>query len=203
MATTYQASLADLLARPDGLQRFELIDGKMVDVVPVGFPHGYLESHIGWRLTGYVNENHLGVVVTGEVLFELDSQSHLARAADIAFVQRGRLHPGQMTGGVFHGAPDLVVEIISPSNTANEIQLKVDHWIIHGSVLVMLVYPELRTVILWQVGSATVLRGDDEVRLDPVLPGFQCKTSELFPDLLDQLGVPDQAPTEHGATEAA
>lgn len=181
MATRAISTVDDLLRRSDAGQRYELVDGELVEMAPTNFEHGATEAHLGIRLGAFVDANGLGEVVVGEVLFQLDPGGRLARAADVAFVRRERLPGERSPGGVFQGAPDLVVEIISPGNSATEIQRKIDEWLEHGAQVVLAVYPERRTIVRWQQGQAVILREGDSLDLEPVLPGFRCAVAELFP----------------------
>jgi Uma2 family endonuclease len=113
-------------------------------------------------------------------LFRLDPESRLARAPDVAFVRRERLQ-GQDPTGAFIGAPDIAIEIVSPSDSAKDIQRKVEDWLTHGTLVVLVMYPETRSLVLWRSGRAVSLRDGDVVDLDDVLPGFRCTARELFP----------------------
>jgi len=181
MATQTAATVEDVLRLADQGERYELIDGELVEMAPTSFGHGDVELRIGRVFGDHVDRYQLGTVVVGEVLFLLDRAAGLARAADVASVRRERLPLGRMVTGAFVGAPDVVVEIISPGNTANEIQQKIDQWLTHGTLAVLAVYPEQRSVVLWRENGAVILRGDDELNLDPAMPGFRCKVSDLFP----------------------
>lgn len=181
MATRTAATIDDVLRLADAGCRFELVGGELVEMSPTGFGHGAVERRIGRRLGDFVDDNHLGEVVVGEVLFQLDASGRLARAADVAFVRRDRLPRPEAWTGVFVGAPDLVVEIVSPGNSANQIQQRIDEWLEHGTRIVLAVYPEQRSLVDW-CGTGAVIRHEaDELNLDPVLPGFRCKVGDLFP----------------------
>src|SRR5439155_15796357 len=97
----------------------------------------------------------------------------LARAPDVAFVSLGRLPPRLDPSLAFPGAPDLAVEIISPSNPAEAVERKVDDWLSHGTRAVLVMYPSQRSAVLWRADGAVRLRADDELDLDPLIPGFR------------------------------
>ncbi|MBI2939878.1 MAG: Uma2 family endonuclease [Chloroflexi bacterium] len=161
-------------------QRYELVDGELVEMAPTGWEHGQIERRIGRALGDYVDEHQLGDVGVGEVLFQLDPAGRLARAADVAFIRRERLPSKAITGG-FPGAPDLAVEIVSPGDSPQSVQRKVHDWLSQGASAVLVVYPDSRSVVLHHPDSIVTLHGDDELNLDPVLPGFRVKVGELFP----------------------
>ena len=180
MATQTIATVDEVLRLASEGQRFELIDGELVEMAPTGFGHGRRELEIGRLLLHYVNQHDLGAVVVGEVLFRLDAAGRVARAADVAFIHRDRLPSQEDDEGVFNGAPDVAVEIVSPGDRASDVERKVDDWLTHGTKLVLTVYPQGRRVILAREGGSVTLRGDDVLDLDPALPGFRCQVSELF-----------------------
>lgn len=180
MATETIATVDDVLRLASAGQRFELIDGELVEMSPTGFGHGRREARIARIFSDYVDERDLGTVVVGEVLFRLDAEGRLARAADVAFIHRDRMPPEDDEDSVFNGAPDLAVEVVSPGDRAADIERKVDDWLTHGTRLVLIVYPRGRRVILARAVGSVTLRGDDLLDLDPGLTGFQCKVSDLF-----------------------
>ena len=151
---------------------------------PTGLEHGDVEMFAGWVFNNYVIPRRLGKIVGGEVLFRLDPAGALARAPDIAFIRRERLHGRDLTGP-FDGAPDLAVEIISPSDSAKDVEQKVETWLSHGTLAVLIMYPGSRSVVLWRASGAVRLGGDDVLDLDPALPGFRCSVHELFPPPLE------------------
>ncbi|HVC32847.1 MAG TPA: Uma2 family endonuclease [Chloroflexota bacterium] len=181
MATRARATVDDVLRLAGEGERYELVDGELIEMSPTGFGHGYLEWHIASVLGSHVQKYDLGKVVVGEVLFQLDRGGRLARAADVAFVRKERLPTEQAEEKPFLGPPDLAVEIVSPSDSAEAIQRKVDDWLEHGTVIVLVAYPAQRRLALHRRGGATLLEGDDDVDLDPALPGFRCKARDLFP----------------------
>ncbi|MGH2460658.1 MAG: Uma2 family endonuclease [Chloroflexota bacterium] len=180
MATETIATVGDVLRLASAGQRFELIDGELVEISPTGFGHGRREARIARLFSDYADERELGAVVAGEVLFRLDAAGRLARAADVAFIRRDRVPTEDDEDGVFDGAPDLAVEIVSPGDRASDVERKIDDWLTHGTRLVLIVYPRGRRVVLARAEGSLTLRADDLLDLDPALPGFRCKLSDLF-----------------------
>jgi Uma2 family endonuclease len=189
MVSHLRATVEDVLRLGAKGERYELIDGELVPMSPTGFEHGGIESYVAWVFNNHVIPRQIGRIVTGEVLFRLDPEARLARAPDVAFVRQGRLRGRDLTGA-FVGAPDLAVAIVSPADSAKDVQRKVDDWLSHGTVVVLLMYPESRSVVLWRLGGAVHLRGDDVVDLDDAVPGFRPAVRDLFP------------PVEPGSSEA-
>jgi len=123
--------------------------------------------------------------LVGEPLFRLDVARGLARAPDVAFVRLERLR-GIDLSSPFVGAPDLAVEIVSPNDSAMDLQQKVETWLAHGTLAVLLMYPDSRSIVLWRDGAAIRLSGDEVLDLDPALPGFRCAIRDLFPPSFDE-----------------
>lgn len=181
MATRTRATVDDILRLASAGQRYELVNGELVEMAPTGFGHGDVEGHVAWLLRTHVLEHRLGKIVVGEVLFQLDREGRLARAADVAFVRQERLPPKDLEQRPFVGVPDLVVEIMSPNDTAEDIEQKVSDWLDHGTLAVLIVYPNVRRVSIRRQSGGVYLQGDDEVDLDPALRGFRCKAGDFFP----------------------
>jgi Uma2 family endonuclease len=187
MATRTRATVGDVLRLGANGERYELVDGELVPMSPTNLEHGDTESEVDFVLKAYVRPRRLGKVFVGEPLFMLEGPDRLARAPDLAFVRLDRLRQQPDLTGAFHGAPDLAVEIVSPSNSADAVEQKVQEWLAHGTLAVLVMYPASRSIVLWRANGAVRLRGDDELDLDPAVPGFRCKVSDLFPPTLEEL----------------
>lgn len=193
--TRARATIEEVLRLGAAGERYELIDGELVSMSPTGLEHGRIERHAGNVFGNYVLLHKLGDVFVGEVLFRLDPAGTLARAPDIAFIRLEQLLGRDLTGP-FDGPPDLAVEIISPSDSAKDIEQKVETWLSHGTLAVLLMYPASRSVVLWRASGAVRRSGDDVLDLGPVLPGFRCPVRDLFPPPLhestERTGEPDR-----------
>jgi Uma2 family endonuclease len=78
-------------------------------------------------------------------------------------------------------SPDLVAEVVSPSDTFSSVAEKVEDWLKAGVRLVWVIDPATQTVRVYRTGQPTqVLREQDTLSGEDVLPGFACKVSELF-----------------------
>jgi Uma2 family endonuclease len=99
----------------------------------------------------------------------------------VAFVSRERLPAEDLLVGFPDLAPDLVVEVVSPSDTAGAVQAKLEDWLGSGSSLVWIVYPDTRSVAVYRsLDQVSILVQGDILDGGPVLPGFSCPVSELF-----------------------
>ena len=86
-----------------------------------------------------------------------------------------------MPVGYFEGAPDIAVEVISPSNTPAEVQAKVREWIEAGTPLVLLAYPDSRSVhVVRSLRQRETPTEEDVLRIEDVLTGFSCPAADFF-----------------------
>src|SRR5438094_4372444 len=106
-----------LLRMPEDGCRHELRAGELITMSPPGGQHGQFNNRLNIPLGAHVLAGRLGVVVT-EVGFRLSRDPDTVRAPDIAVVRRERIPPGGVPVGYWEGAPDLAVEVISPSESA-------------------------------------------------------------------------------------
>ncbi len=160
--------------------RRELVRGVVVREPPAGFDHGRCAMEIGYHLRWYVEERPIGVVCGAETGFILATDPPTVRAPDAAFVASERIPQGGVEG-FCPGAPDLAVEIVSPSDAAAEIQAKVFDYVDAGAGLVWVVYPEPRTVAVYRTrAEARCLGVGDALEGEDVLPGFRLELARLF-----------------------
>jgi Uma2 family endonuclease len=100
---------------------------------------------------------------------------------DLYFVRTDRLPGGRIPVQFYDLAPDLAVEVISPSETAEGVQERVRDYLAAGSSLVVLVYPRTRLLIAHTADGSSRTYREDEAFSDPaVLPEFSCRVAELF-----------------------
>lgn len=180
MTTNARTMTADELLAAPGLGRCELVCGELIMMSPAGLEHGVLVNRLGGRLGAYVESKSLGIVPAGEPGFIIARQPDTVRAPDVAFLRADRLGP-EVTKGFFEGAPDLAVEVVSPSDRLTEVLAKVQQWLDAGCAAVWVVDPGTRTVSVYRSRrEITVLTPTDDLRGDDVVPGFSMPVAELF-----------------------
>lgn len=165
---------------------FELINGKIVSKnsgteinMPTGAKHGAVTDELESRISYFVRENKLGKVFAAETGFILSEGT--VRGIDISFVGTEKLAKFGIPEGFFPCSPDLAVEVISPGNSIEEIQDKVEQCLAAGTTLVWIVYPKRNMVhVHRQSNVIKVLRENDELTGEDVLPNFKVKLSEIF-----------------------
>jgi Uma2 family endonuclease len=172
----------ELLRLPTGMgERYDLVEGELRSMSPAGSRHGRIVSRINSRIEQIVERDHLGSAFGAETGFILSHNPDTVRAPDIAFVAAARLPQGELPVGFLPIAPDLAVEVISPSEAAADVQHKVSQYFEAGTRQVWIVYPDLRQVVVF--GSArqsVVLLAADTLDGGDLLPGFACRVAELF-----------------------
>lgn len=171
----------DLWDLPDDGMRHELVRGELRTMPPTGLDHGDHESVFDGSLGPYVRSRKLGRVFTGDPGFFLTRNPDTVRAPDLAFIRRERLLETGIPSGYFNGAPDLVVEVISPNDLYTEVEEKVGEWLEHGTLLVFVVNPRRQTVWVHRPGQAVRILGvQDELSGEDVVPGWTMPVRELF-----------------------
>lgn len=159
--------------------RYELVEGRLIRMSPVGYQHGVIVVGFSSLLHRHVKARHLGAVTT-ELGCRLASDPDTVRAPDIAFIRRERI-PSPDPRGFWQGAPDLAVEVLSPDDRASEVRAKVAQYLERGVRIVLVVDPDDTTVTVHRRLSAPVTIGtDDELDLDDVVHGFRCSVREVF-----------------------
>ncbi len=171
----------DLLALADDENRYELVRGELIMMTPASPRHGKFAARLVGALVSYTKEHELGEVYTAEPGFELETEPQTIRAPDVAFVRQERIPPAGEPEGFWAIAPDLVIEIISPSETAQMIHEKVADYLRAGTRLLWLVYPASQTVMEYHPPmEAQRLTVEDDLDGGDVVPGFRYLLKRLF-----------------------
>jgi Uma2 family endonuclease len=180
MTTKLKFITADeLLRMPRDGNRYELIRGVLVAKMPTGRPHGETVTMTNYVLTGYVIDNDCGSISSGEPGYRLERDPDTVRAPDVAWFAPGRLPEGIQ--GYPELAPDLAIEVKSPSNSNPEMASKAVMWLSYGSQQVWVEDPEQTTVTIYRPGAPPItLSEDDTLEGGDLLPGFTTPVWRLF-----------------------
>jgi len=157
-------------------RRLEFIDGEILEL-PSNPYSSEIASAFNFFIRGYAYPRQLGRV-TGENGGYIVAGSRMV--TDIAFIRRDR--QDQLARQGYNPiAPDLAVEVISPTDKAEDLANKLKKYA-EAAVLVWVVYPETQTVVVHTPGKAKQTLGIEGI-LDggDVLPGFTIAIRELFP----------------------
>ncbi len=180
MATTAEITTAEQLFEAPDLGQCELVRGELIMVAPPGYAHGSIEARIARALANFVEANGLGDVLAGEPGFVIARDPDTVRAPDVAFVRAERVPTGEKSR-FFDGAPDLAVEVLSPSDRASEVNAKVRDWLDAGCRMVWVVDPATKTVSVYRSRTQIeVLTASDTLGGGDVLPGFSLPVASIF-----------------------
>lgn len=173
-------TLAEYQALPDdGRCIDELSRGHLVREPRPGDQHGEIVSELFFLLRSYTNHWPVGRV-TVEGGFLLGSNPPTVRGPDIAFVRSARLGT-EKNASFFIGAPDLAIEVVSPSNRPGELLAKISEFLDAGTQIVWVVYPATRTVVEHAAdGSIRIFNAEDTLSAPALLPGFEAPVEQIF-----------------------
>lgn len=178
------ATAEDLLAAGD-LGPCELVRGEIVMMSPAGFEHGVLTQRIAAILHAFVSARGLGVVTAAETGFLLSRSPDTVRAPDAAFVAAARVPRGR-TVGYFEGAPDLAVEVMSPSDLHDaaaraRAEAKLQAWLDAGCREAWAIDPSSRTISIHRPATPVLIMHEADVLASAALPGLAVNLREIFP----------------------
>jgi Uma2 family endonuclease len=169
------------LPQPEDGSQQELVQGVVITMPPPSFFHGLCCNELGSRLRNHVREQQLGYVTSNDSGVILARAPDTVRGPDLAFWSRERM-PTPPRMGYPDIAPDLVVEVLSPSDVFPQILRKVQQYLRAGTREVWVVVPEDRSVTVCRPGQEQVILGNGEtLSSGDTLPGFSCPVAELFP----------------------
>ena len=163
---------------------YEVVDGQKVEKPPMGTFEGLIASALDQLLGGFVRTNRLGRVAA-EMLFKIHPGGSPQRRPDVAFVSYSRWPRDRKVDSEngWDVVPDLAIEVNSPSNTADEVLVKVREYFRAGVLRVWVVYPIVRQVHLFEsMTKVTILGVGDDLEGGDLLPGFRLPLAELFED---------------------
>ncbi len=182
--TTTQTKLLtadDLLRLYSQGVRGELIRGVLCETMPTGQEHGEIAAVLAAELVVFTRARKLGRVTASDAGVWLERDPDTVREPDVAYFSAERMPPGVRVTGYSETAPDLVVEIASPSDSRPKVHDKARMWLSHGVRLVWVVHPDTRTVDVHRADRDAATLGEDDA-LDglDVLPGFSCPVKTVF-----------------------
>lgn len=170
----------ELLAMPDDGLRHELVDGEVRTTPPSGEEHGVVAAGILLSLGNHVGAHALGRVLA-KTGFRIGTNPDTVLAPDASFVRRERIEQTAIGKGYRAGAPDLVVEVVSPRDSFADVEAKVARWLTGGCRMVIVVNPARRAATIYRSHDDIVLLSEgDELDGGEVVPGWRLALRELF-----------------------
>jgi Uma2 family endonuclease len=177
MTTTTQLMTAEELMKLDGPYRHELIKGELLTMPLPKTKHGIVGANLTLLLGQHVKAHKLGRIST-ESGYQLESNPDTVLGPDVSFVSRERL--GDDPDGYYQGAPDIAVEVRSPSDRRSRIEWKTNLWLSLGAKSVWNVNPKTRTVEVVHAGGERKIFHETDELVDDTVPGFRVAVSEIF-----------------------
>jgi Uma2 family endonuclease len=177
MATT-AISDEELFRLPQDGNKYEVVDGEL-RMSPAGWRHERAISALIVALGTFVQERRLGEVLGSNTLYRLPGGN--LRGPDVSFVAAGRLPASGEGSGVLELAPDLAVEVLSPSDRRRQVLDKIGEYLEAGVGRVWVIDLENRNAAIYQ--SLTHIRQLDEAAAlegEDVLVGFSCPLARIF-----------------------
>ncbi|MCU0542835.1 MAG: Uma2 family endonuclease [Oscillatoriaceae cyanobacterium Prado104] len=175
---------AEFMALDRDGHRYELVNGELIDMGNSGAKHGYICSILMILLGGYVRLQNLGAMFDSSTAFKMKSGNK--RSPDISFMAKERLQGlDEMPDGFLEGAPDLAVEILSPSNTVEEIDSKLVEYFENGAHLVWVIQPKQKYILVYRSAEEPdrLLKSVDSLDGEEIVPGFTLPVADLFQKL--------------------
>jgi Uma2 family endonuclease len=163
----------------DGSQQ-ELVRGEVIATPPSGGFHGVSCAKTVQRIGNFVADNDRGTVACNDTGIITERNPDSVRGPDISYWTRDRLK--EVPIGYIAISPDMLVEVLSPSNTSKQIRLKLIEFFASGVRLVWVISPEDRTLTIYRTpDEGRLLHETATVTGEDVLPGFTCRVSDLLP----------------------
>jgi Uma2 family endonuclease len=162
--------------------RMELVQGDIVVMSPSGYESDEVAAEMIAQIRNWVKPRKLGRVAASSAGFRL-SNSDL-RAPDASFVLAQRLRRSPKSFAQL--APDLTVEVKSPSDDLAELRAKIREFLSLGTRVGILINPDDRTVeVLYSEKEPVILRDGDVLTIPDLLPGWEVEISDLWPAEFD------------------
>jgi Uma2 family endonuclease len=181
MASTTLLTSDQFLALPEEYDQHgnrikdELIGGEVVRMAQPSYFHDRIKNRISRLLILYLHANPQlpldAVVEIGAQVSDYDTF-----VPDVAIVRTGEQ---PLSSRIYRGAPEIAIEVVSPTDTARHLERKVDAYLKGGAKSVWIVFPEARSVTVHTYESVSKLRTDQSIT-DPLLPGFSSPVAAFF-----------------------
>jgi Uma2 family endonuclease len=169
----------DLLRMEHG-PRYELVDGQLVEKA-MGQEASRVEVRLIRYLDEYAEANGGGAFSSSCGYQIFPHEPRRVRYPDASFIRAERLPAGGLLRGHSRTVPDLAVEVVSPNDTAEEIDARVKDFLRVGAPLVWVAYPATRSVDIFRGDGTGGWRAEgQELSGEDVLPGFTCRVADLF-----------------------
>jgi Uma2 family endonuclease len=159
----------------------ELVRGEVRMMTPASGSHGVIAGRVFAALYAFVEQHRLGICFPDNTGFLLPGLEDTVRSPDAAYLARARLPADGLGAGWVRAAPNLVVEIASPSESTVDLEAKVQDYLAAGTEIIWIIDPVLSRIVVRTAAHADrVLQSSDLLDGGSVLPGFSVAVGPLF-----------------------
>ena len=170
----------ELLAMPDGFgQRHELVKGELITLSPAGWDHGVIAGRISHHLGQYAAARNLGTAPSSDTGYLIARNPDTVLQPDASFVRAERVISSRK---YFPGAPDVAVEVISPTDRYTEVRAKVRDYLQAGARMVIVIDPDEQAATVSTRSGTIELTIEDTLDGGDVVPGWKLPLRDIFAD---------------------
>jgi len=166
---------------------YELYAGRLIVIPGPGNEHSDIQTRFTLTLGFFIRQNRLGILSgTGCYNLPLPNNTEEVLCPDLSYVVPTRKATMAKRGSYLVGAPDLVIEIVSPTDRRSDVSAKITTYLQAGVQLAWVTWPATRTIEVWRPSSPLqpLVKLGQQDTLDglDVVPGFQCLVQDIFND---------------------
>lgn len=171
----------ELLASPQYEKHCELVKGELIMMAPAGGGHGRITHRVVLRVGNFIDAQKRGEGIAAETGFLLSRDPDTVRAPDFAFIPSDRIPPGGIGPKFITVVPGLVIEVLSPGDSAMAVAEKIDDWAAFGVDEIWVVNPKLKTVTVHLPGKDPhTLRMGESLAPGGALTGLTLPVADIF-----------------------
>jgi Uma2 family endonuclease len=172
---------AEFLAQHGDESGIELVKGRVVRLPMPGGKHGLICINAAFLLKLFLRDHDLGRVMGNDTFLQTSVNPDSFRGADVSFLSYNRLPKEQDVPDGPIPAPELVIEVKSPTDRLKQLSDKAYEYIEAGVTVVVVLFPETKTAAIYRHEELPVrLDSTDELTLPDVLPDFRVVVSQFF-----------------------
>jgi Uma2 family endonuclease len=181
MVTTKPMTIEEFEQMPDDGFRYEIVRGELRRMPGAGGRHGAIGMRLGSWLFIHAETHRLGTVYNADTGFLLFRDPDIMYMPDVAFVRAERLPPLDEQLGILQLPPDLVVEVVSPTDRLSDVLDKVSVYLAAGVPLIWVVDPQRRLITVHRPGyQAGTLGLEDHLDGEDIISGFRILIVDVF-----------------------
>ena len=159
----------------------ELLKGVLITMAPPRPRHGRICARVSYYLQRFLEDHAIGQVMTNDSGVVTERDPDTVRGADIAYYSFKRVPKGPLPAGLLNVAPDLVIEVLSPSDRWSDVQVKVAEYLEIGVRAVCVVDDDTRTIHVFSPDHPMrIFKSVDEFALPEILGEFRMKVERFF-----------------------